>query len=222
MQIEINKLVRARRRTIALIVERDGSLTVRAPKRVAMRDIQQFIHEKAGWILRARARLSATPEPGKKEFIDGEMFLFLGNEYELKLVPPQRPALKFDHQFTLGNTSQARASMLFTRWYKEQALLVISERVQHHAALHGFQPKQVKISSAKTRWGSCTTTGNLNFTWRLVMAPLEIIDYVVIHELAHLRVHNHSTKFWKLVESIEPQFKTRRKWLRLNGEKLSL
>jgi predicted metal-dependent hydrolase len=222
MQIEIDKLVRARRRTIALIVERDGSLTVRAPKRAALRDIEHFIREKAGWILRTREKLLAIPEIARKEFIDGEMFLFMGREYELKLVPPQRPALKFDDGFRLGTTAQGRAGLLFTRWYKEQALRVISERVQHYAALHGFQPKQVKISSAKTRWGSCTSTGNLNFTWRLVMAPLEVIDYVVIHELAHLRVHNHSAKFWKLVESIDPQFKARRKWLRLNGETLNL
>jgi predicted metal-dependent hydrolase len=222
MQIEINKLVRARRRTIALIVERDGSLTVRAPKRAALRDIEQFIHEKTSWILRTREKLLAIPKAAGKEFIEGEKFSFLGTEYELKLVSPQRPPLKFDNEFRLGSTSQGRAALLFTRWYKEQALIVISERVQHYAALHGFQPKQVKISSAKTRWGSCTSTGSLNFTWRLVMAPLEVIDYVVIHELAHLRVHNHSAKFWKLVESIEPQFKVRRKWLRLNGEMLNL
>jgi predicted metal-dependent hydrolase len=222
MQIEINKLVRARRRTIALIVERDGSLTVRAPKRAALRDIEQFIHEKTGWILRTREKLLAIPEAAGKEFIEGEKFLFLGTEYELKLVSPQHPALKFDDEFRLGSTSQGRAALLFTRWYKEQALRVISERVQHYAALHGFQPKQVRISSAKTRWGSCTSTGSLNFTWRLVMAPLEVIDYVVIHELAHLRIHNHSAKFWKLVESIEPQFQARRKWLRLNGETLNL
>ncbi len=222
MKIEINKLVRAKRRTIAIIIEKDGSLTVRAPKRAAQHDIEQFIHEKADWILRTREKLLAIPETPRKQFMDGEKFLFVGREYELKLVAPQRPSLKFEDEFRLGVTSQSRAALFFTRWYKEQALLVISTRVQHYAALHGFQPKQVKISSATTRWGSCTSSGNLNFTWRLVMAPLEVIDYVVIHELAHLRVHNHSAKFWKLVESIEPQFKERRKWLRLNGEKLSL
>jgi predicted metal-dependent hydrolase len=222
MQIEINKLVRASRRTIALIVERDGSLTVRAPKRATLRDIEQFIHEKAGWILRTRERLQAIPQRPGRKYIDGETFLFLGNEYPLKLVSPQRPALKFKDQFTLGKTSQNRAQALFTRWYKEQALQLFSERVAYYASLHGFHPKQVRISSARTRWGSCTSTGNLNFTWRLVMAPLEVIDYVVVHELAHLRVHNHSPKFWKLVESIDPHYKTRRKWLRLNGEILNL
>lgn len=222
MQIEINKLVRARRRTIALIVERDGSLTVRAPKRAALHDIEQFIHEKAGWILRTRERLKSLPETPKKKYIDGEIFLFLGNEYPLKLVTPQRPALKFNQQFSLGRTSQNRAETLFTRWYKEQAFQLISERVNYYARLHGFEPKQIKISSAKTRWGSCTSTGNLNFTWRLVMAPLEIIDYVVIHELVHLRVHNHSLKFWKQVELIDPDYKVKRKWLRINGELLNL
>lgn len=222
MKIEINKLVRAKRRTIAIIIEKDGSLTVRAPKRAALRDIEQFIHEKAAWILRTRERLRSLADLPKKQFIAGERFLFLGNEYELKLTQPQRPALKFNNGFTLGNTAQKRAETLFTRWYKEQALHVFSERVAHYAILHGFQPKQVKVTSAKTRWGSCSSNGTLNFTWRLVMAPMEIIDYVVIHELAHLRIRDHSGKFWKLVESIDPYYKLKRKWLRLNGEKLNL
>jgi predicted metal-dependent hydrolase len=222
MQIEINKLVRAKRRTIAIIIERDGSLTVRAPKRAALRDIEQFIQEKAGWIVRTREKLQAIFDIPEKKFVDGEKFLFLGNEYELKLTTPQRPTLKFDGKFTLAGTAQKRAMLLFTRWYREQALRTFSERVHYYAALHGFQPKQVKVTSAKTRWGSCSSNGTLNFTWRLVMAPLEIIDYVVIHELAHLRVKDHSSKFWNLVESIDPHYKLKRKWLRLNGEKLNL
>ncbi|MBK7452806.1 MAG: M48 family metallopeptidase [Anaerolineales bacterium] len=80
----------------------------------------------------------------------------------------------------------------------------------------------MKISSARTRWGSCSPDGTLNFTWRLVMAPLEVIDYVVIHELAHLRVKNHSSKFWDVVKAIDPQYKEKRKWLRENGGKLNL
>lgn len=222
MQIEINKLVRAKRRTIAIIIERDGSLTVRAPKRATLQDIEQFIHEKTAWILRTRQRIQALIEIPKKQYIHGEKFLLLGNEYELRLVPPQRPALKFENGFALGHTSQKRAQTLFTTWYKEQALGTLSERVHHYAKLHGFEPRQVKITSAKTRWGSCSSNGNLNFTWRLVMAPLEVLDYVVVHELAHLKVKDHSSKFWKLVESIDPQYKIKRKWLRLNGEKLNL
>lgn len=222
MPIQIDKLIRAKRRTIALIVERDGSLTVRAPKRAAMRDIEQFIHEKSDWIHRSREKLSAIVRPPQKQYSDGEKFPFLGNAYELQLVRPQRPALKFNNGFTLSRSAQPRGEQAFVRWYKEKALQIFSERVQYYAGLHGFAPKQVKINSAKTRWGSCSANGTINFTWRLVMAPLEIIDYVVLHELAHLRVRNHSQTFWTLVETMVADCKEKRKWLRENGETLTL
>ncbi|MFN8432872.1 MAG: SprT family zinc-dependent metalloprotease [Anaerolineales bacterium] len=222
MDIQIDKLVRAKRRTIALIVERDGSLTVRAPRRATLNDIYGFIHEKTDWILRSREKLRNIKPVTKKEYMDGEHFLFLGQEYELRLVPPQRPALKFDGGFTLSTSAKARAEQAFTQWYKTQALAVFTERVNHYANQHGLSPKQVKVNSAKTRWGSCTSTGTINFTWRLVMAPLEVIDYVVLHELAHLKIQNHSPRFWKLVESLCPDFKRHRKWLRDHGEKMTL
>ena len=222
MDIQIDKLVRAKRRTIALIVERDGSLTVRAPKRATLNDIHSFIHEKTDWILRSREKLKAIVAHPKKQYLDGESFLFLGQEYQLRLVPPQRPALKFDGGFTLSTSARERGEHTFTQWYKAQALKVFSERVSHYATLHGLSPTQVKVNSAKMRWGSCTSTGTINFTWRLIMAPLEVIEYVVVHELAHLKIRNHSPRFWKLVESLCPDFKRHRKWLREHGEKLNL
>lgn len=222
MDIQIDNLVRAKRRTIALIVERDGSLTVRAPRRATLNDIYGFIQEKTDWILRSREKLKAIKPITKKAYVDGERFLFLGQEYELRLVPPQRPALKFDGRFTLSTSAQERGELAFTKWYKTQALTLFTERVNHYANLHGLIPKEVKVNSAKTRWGSCTSAGTLNFTWRLAMAPLEVIDYVVLHELAHLKVKNHSPRFWKLVESLCPDFKHHRKWLRDHGETMTL
>ena len=215
MQIQINELIRSKRRTIALIVERDGSLTPVA-------EIDSFIQEKSNWIIRTREKVKAIAEIPERKYEDGEKFLFLGNEYELKLVKPQRPALKFNNGFSLGSTSQKRAEQVFIRWYKAQACAVISERTKILSEQYGFKPKQVKISSARTRWGSCSPDGTLNFTWRLVMAPLDVIDYVVIHELVHLRVKNHSGKFWMSVETIYPDYKNQRKWLRENGAKLNL
>ncbi|MBE0668988.1 MAG: M48 family metallopeptidase [Anaerolineales bacterium] len=222
MQIEINKLIRSKRQTISLIVERDGSLTVRAPKRAAVAEILSFLQEKSGWIHRAREKILSIVEIPKKEFKSGEVFLFLGKEYRLSLVTPQRPALKFDNGFTLGSTAQARGEKVFSQWYKKQAYAVISERVELFSSQYGFTPKRVKISSAKTRWGSCSPDGTLNFTWRLVMAPLEVIDYVIVHELCHLRVKDHSSRFWREVEKIMPEYRERRKWLRVNGERLSV
>ncbi|MBI3151233.1 MAG: M48 family metallopeptidase [Chloroflexi bacterium] len=222
MHTQINKLIRSKRRTIALIVERDGSLTVRAPRRAGTAVIEAFIQEKQDWILRTREKILSLVERPKREYLNGEMFLFLGNEYELRLVGSQRPALQFENGFSLGSAAQKKGERVFSQWYKEQAFAVLSERVRIFSAQYGFTPKQVKISSAKTRWGSCSPDGTLNFTWRLVMAPLDVVDYVVVHELAHLRVKDHSSRFWREVEKILPDYKERRKWLRVHGEKLNL
>ena len=222
MQIKIDNLIRSKRRTIALIVERDGSLTVRAPKRAAAVEIESFIHEKAGWIFRTQEKIKSSIVIPNKQFVSGENFLYLGIEYELRLVPPQRPVLKFDGGFTLGHSAQPRGEQAFIRWYKQRAFSIISERVGLFSQEYGFTPKQVKISSARTRWGSCSPDGTLNFTWRLVMAPLEVVDYVVVHELVHLRVKNHSSRFWGEVEKIMPGYKERRTWLRVHGERLNL
>lgn len=222
MNIQIDKLVRSRRRTIALIIERDGSLTVRAPMRASHATIDSFVQEQTAWILRKRDAVKRILEIPAKKYVDGETFLFLGSPYDLKLVRPQRPALKFENGFYLSKAAQKRGEQIFTRWYKERLLEIISARADEFAKRYDFSPKQVKITSAKKRWGSCSPNGTLSFTWRLILAPLDVIDYVVVHELAHLRVRNHSRKFWKLVESILPGYKIQRKWLREHGEKLSL
>ncbi len=224
MKIQIDKLIRSKRRTIALIVERDGTFTVRAPLRVPQAQIETFIQQKVDWITRTRERMKSTSgEPTvRKQYADGEKFLFLGSSFDLMLVGFQKPSLQFEDGFTLVRGAQEKGEALFTRWYKERAFEIISERVQFYSRKYGFTPGQVKISSAKTRWGSCSSKGTLNFTWRLVMAPLEVIDYVVVHELAHLRVKDHSSKFWKAVGDIYPEYKKQRKWLRENGERLNL
>ncbi len=222
MQIEIDKLIRSKRKTIALIVERDGTFTVHAPLRVPHAEIESFIQQKAVWITRTREKIKSAQPALKKQYADGEKFLFLGSFFELKIVGRQKPSLQFEDGFTLSQSVQEKGEVYFVRWYKQRAGEIIPEQVEQYAQRHGFVPSQVKISSAKTRWGSCSSTGTLNFAWRLVMAPLDVVDYVVAHELAHLRVKNHSRKFWKVVEAICPDYKHHRKWLRENGEKLSL
>jgi len=118
--------------------------------------------------------------------------------------------------------SNAQGGQAFEQWYKAQALKVLSERVRYYAAKHGFQPGRIRISSARTRWGSCSSKGTLSFTWRLVMAPLEVIDYVVIHELVHLKVKNHSKTFWGSVAALMPDYKKYVAWLKKNGSFLTL
>jgi predicted metal-dependent hydrolase len=151
----------------------------------------------------------------------GEEFDYLGNAYPLEIVTDQRKSLMLaDGKFKLAASAQAKAAIVFERWYKEQARQVLNERVDFHACQHGFRYSSVGITSARTRWGSCSAAGALNFSWRLIQAPMEAVDYVVIHELVHTLIHNHSRRFWTKLEQIMPDYRERRKWLRSNGQRL--
>lgn len=116
----------------------------------------------------------------------------------------------------------AHAERIFISWYTVQAKPVITERVKEYAANYGFIYRQVKITDAQTRWGSCSPSGSLNFSWRLVMAPIRVIDYVVVHELVHLNEKNHSGRFWDNVKAILPDYTQQVQWLKTNGYKLRL
>jgi hypothetical protein len=111
---------------------------------------------------------------------------------------------------------------LIEAWYRQQARQLIGERLAWYSRKHGFQFKKIRISGARTRWGSCSTTGTLSFTWRLVMAPIELIDYVVVHELVHTQIKNHSPAFWEALAVIMPDHKAHRAWFRTNGHTLTL
>jgi predicted metal-dependent hydrolase len=219
--IEVHKLVRSKRKTLALIVETDGTLTVRAPLRMKEADIWRFIEVKSDWIKRKQVRVQKEAELLHR-YMDGETFLYLGREVPLRLVPDRKPALVMDSFFELTKSAQPQAASVFETWYKKQARAVLTERVEFFARQHRFKAGKIRISSARTRWGSCNTKGTLSFTWRLVMAPLEIIDYVVVHELSHLKELNHSKAFWSQVEVILPDYKRRRAWLKKNGNSLRL
>ena len=124
--------------------------------------------------------------------------------------------------FLLARAALPYAEDVFTAWYKKQARQVITERVEKYAELYGYVYKRIRITSARTRWGSCSSKGSLNFPWRLVMAPMHIIDYVVIHELVHIKEQNHSKVYWNKVEQIMPDYKERRAWLNDYGHLLNL
>ena len=221
--MKIDQIIRTKRKSIALIVEPDGRLVVRAPIRISDGDIKHLVKQKERWIRDKQKQVKDKSSQSKpKVYMEGEEFLYLGKSYQLKIVADLNPALVLSRKFYLSRRALPKAESVFTEWYREQARAVISERVKLYAARHGFTYRKIRITSARTRWGSCSSMGNLNFTWRLVMAPPEVIDYVVVHELAHLRVNNHSKEFWKQVEGIMPDYRQRLKWLKENGRKLTL
>jgi predicted metal-dependent hydrolase len=221
MSVEIDRIIRTKRKTIALIVKPDGSLLVRAPLRASNRSIQEFVAKNTGWIEKTRSRIKAVPPPSPRQYVSGEQFEYLGNAYPLEIVLGQIQSLLLEEgKFKLAASAQSKAALVFERWYKEQARQILNERVVFFAHQNGFQYSKIGITSARTRWGSCSASGALNFSWRLIQAPMEAVDYVVVHELVHTVIHNHSRKFWTRVEQTMPDFRERRKWLRSNGQRL--
>lgn len=217
MTIKIDKIIRSKRRILALEIAADASLIVRAPIRTPLNYINKFIENKIHWIKEKQdlvKKKHALIKP--KEFIDGENFLYLGNSYRLKITDKYSRIVLSDFLYLPQNLhSKAQESLIF--WYKTQALDKIMERVSWYANITGLKYSSVKVTNAKKRWGSCSSKGRLCFNWRLVMSPLNILDYVVVHELAHLAERNHSSRFWNKVKEIMPDHKQKYKWLKENG-----
>lgn len=221
MSIKIDQIIHSRRRSIAIIIQGDGKLVVRAPLRISKTIIQDFILSKTDWIQTQQAKVASRQAP-LHAFTTGETFLYLGKSIPLKLVNHSSQPLSLNSSFLLKTSDQLRAKEIFEKWYKKQARQVFISRVQFFAQKHPFSYSKIRLSSARTRWGSCSSKGTLSFTWRLVMAPLDIIDYVVIHELVHLEIQNHSPVFWKKVQEVMPDYKKRRAWLKEYGNLLNL
>lgn len=220
--ITVNQIIRSKRRTVALIVKADGSVIVRAPLRASLKAIREFVQGNAAWIEKKQAEVLAAKHPEPKQYISGETFMFLGNAYSLEIAKGQKKPLVLEATFRLSESAQSNARSIFERWYRAQAKQILNDRVHSYANQHGFQYRKIGITSARTRWGSCSPNGSLNFSWRLVMAPMEMVDYVVVHELVHTVFHNHSKQFWRKVEEIMPDYKERRKWLKKHGGRLML
>ncbi len=222
MQIKISQIVRSKRKTLAIIIKNDGALIVRAPMRTTDQRIKEFVEEHHAWIEKKQAEIKSIVLLSPKQYVPGEMFMFLGESHPLEIVKDQEKYLVLNGSFKLAEKAANRAETVFARWYREQAKQILKERVDLYASQYGFQYQGIKITSAKTRWGSCSSKGSLNFSWRLIGAPLEQVDYVVVHELVHTIHHNHSKRFWKSVEKVIPDYKERKKWLRKNGPQLML
>jgi predicted metal-dependent hydrolase len=221
--MKIDRIVRSRRKTIAILVEEDGSLVVRAPKRTTNAQIRRLVQDKSDWIRKKQeqARIQYL-ELQPKRYVEGEKFLFLGKAYPLTIMEGSEKHLVLNNRFYLSCTAQENGESEFTHWYKKRARELLFARVELYADKFGLKYNRVKITSAKKRWGSCSSVGNLNFTWRLVMAPIAVVDYVVIHELAHLKHKNHSKAYWGTVRRMMPDYKRYVKWLKENGHRLTL
>lgn len=214
------QLIRSKRKTISIEVTAEAAVVVRAPQRASRRLIDGFVDEKREWILRCqRQSLEKLRRRQRFAIADGSRLLFLGEEYPVSLLPGTAPS--FDgSRFHLPEGGQEQIKRAAVAVYRALAKRVIPARVQEISRRTGLAASAVKINGAAKRWGSCSGTNSLNFSWRLVLAPPAAVDYVVVHELAHTLYHNHSTSFWKLVEKILPDYRLREEALRQLQQRL--
>jgi predicted metal-dependent hydrolase len=223
----------ARRATIGITVERDGSLTLSAPPACSHLQLEQTARDKRFWIYTKLAEKQAlTVPPPHKEFVTGEGFWYLGRSYRLRVLPTVAPdtaskacttGLRL-HQgrFLLSQAEAPRARDTFVRWYSERASIRLIPFVQDLSARIDVQPQLVRVRDLGHRWGSCGHTNTLNFHWRAILLPPRIVEYIVAHELVHLNVPHHDSRFWRRLERTLPDYAARKYWLAEHGGRYTL
>jgi predicted metal-dependent hydrolase len=216
---------RKRRKTISLHIKEDGEIVVYAPYHTPKGEIEEFLKERESWIVKKISEQEKSTREAEKAFIPGEKFLYLGEWYPLEIGDnhhKDHPLKLSFGKFILDKDYIEEAKDLFIQWYKREAKEKIVRRIDYYSNRLQLFPKGTKITSAKYRWGSCSRDNRLSFSWRIIMAPLSIIDYILIHELVHIKEKNHSKRFWSYLESVLPEYRKPRLWLKKNGHSLQL
>lgn len=211
----------AKRKTLGLVVERDKSVVVLAPKGTPDSTIALFVEKKKFWLFE---KINHSPKFGEPKpetpFISGKAIPYLGKNYKLDVVKTPMDGITFQGKFLLSQQNLPQGKAILEQWYKQKAKEKITPQVQRYARQLGVEYNDILISDLKYRWGSCTLKGNLNFNWRLIKAPQFVINYVVVHELAHLIELNHSDRFWNIVKVQMPNYLEAKEWLKGNGERV--
>lgn len=210
--------VRSRtRKSIGIQIQPDATVVVTYPFLLPKMFAERFVREKEDWI-RSKQQLMRLRAPKK----DNNTYFYLGKEYELGVRQSPKELVEVADKIYVASKNPSLIQKYLTSWFKQQARKVIVQRVQLYAKVSGATYKSIGITSAETRWGSCSSDRSLNFNWKLVMAPLPVIDYVVCHEIAHLSEMNHSRAFWETVRKMYPLYREHRTWLKRNGHLLTV
>ena len=242
-KIEYN-LMKSKRKTISISVDSKGNILVKAPLRLSDENVLELVKQKASWIEQKLRLVEETVgQKQDRQYVNGEIFYYLGKEYIFQLIedasrkkltvniydeklvvtmPTSKAGSINDDIVNDGSINDGIIKVAITKWYKQMAKVKIVERVTHYESLFSEKRGSIIVKEQKKRWGSCSQDGTLRFNWRIIMAPEYIIDYIVVHEMSHLRYMNHAKEFWHQVERVLPDYKIRKEWLKKNGITLEL
>ncbi|MEW8359706.1 MAG: SprT family zinc-dependent metalloprotease [Candidatus Thiodiazotropha sp.] len=221
----IAEVIRTNRIKTATVKVDEGKVSVVIPKNLSDSRIKELVTNKTRWI-REKILIHRQSAPSKpKEYVSGESFTYLGRNYRLKVETGKTKSVKLKNGkliVTIPKKSPEKIQDALTQWYREHAEQKLREKSERYSKLIGIQPKSISIKTFKSRWGSCHSNGDVQFNWKIIIAPNRIVDYVVVHEICHMKQHNHSPKFWKCVEKIFPDYLECKGWLKENGKYLKV
>lgn len=215
-KIEFKIIKSKKRKTIGLAVSPRGVI-VRSPSNLSSTKLKQVVRSKAKWIITKQLRIDEVKQSRKKN----NKIQYLGKYYDLQtnIVRLNEKIIFRNGKFIVyaKNSRPKRIENLYNSWLKLRASIILENRVSKYKKLVGVEPSKILIKDHKMRWGSATKKASINFNLNLLKAPMKIIDYVVVHELCHLKIYDHSTSFWMLIRSVMPDYESRKEWLRVNG-----
>ncbi len=210
-----------RRKKLTITVERDRSVVVHAPDSTPEETIRKVMESKRRWIYektKHAQKYQEQPHPPGKEFVNGESMLYLGQYYQIEVISSDSTEIRFGRRLLVPACSAGERNQILRKWYIDQAKARILPKVEYISAILGVDFASAKIVDNRYRWGSCTVKNNVNLNWKLIKAPMFVIDYVIVHELAHLIEANHTPRFWNIVRTHAARMEEARDWLRINGQ----
>lgn len=211
---------RSNRRSITLSLKPDGTITVKAPHLVPKIILDQFVSKHKDWIDKRKEKIAKAPQRKTGNYSEGDTFFYLGKEISLTYGNFTNISVKEDSlRVPIGLKFRVKKEL--ESWYILQGKNVITKQVEKFASEMNTTYTSLLFSDTKSKWGSCSHDNKLQFSWRLIMAPVLVMNYVIIHELAHTTEKNHSRNFWKIVETYNPSYRQSRKWLNENGHTLT-
>ena len=210
------ELIRSDRKTLGIEIDRSGKLIVRAPQRMRQSEIERFLQAKEKWIKNHQTAMLLRQSAVMP--MDSNALWYFGKQYSVTRDTCKTPAVS-DDAITVPITWNERD---IVRWYGQELQSYLRARLPFWIAQTGLQPTGCHVTGARGRWGSCSGKKSVNFAWRLVFCPPEVIDYVIIHELCHIRHMNHSAAFWSLVAQYDSMYKTHKQWLREHAALMDL
>jgi len=222
MEIKIDKIVRSKRKTIAIVISKDGIITIKCPTRANERVIDELVEKKKNWIIK-KLSMVQNRNVVERVYKDGSVVHLFGEEFLIKYMPNFKYAMKYSKNVIyIADDLNNNVKKYLPKLIQHIAKPRLNNRTMDFAKIMNANVPVVKVSNAKGRWGSCSSFGSINLNWRLAFAPLDVVDYVIIHELAHLFQPNHSKKFWDIVKKYCPDYKAKLDWLKKYGYTLEV